>query len=249
MQHRPTRSPLPRLAGFVRAEDGAVTVDYVVLTAAAMAVAIGAASSVKSSLSRFAGSVNGDLSGQSDEGAFANSTSYANGFENGSGGDWGQGVAVTNVTGLGNVLGPFAQSDGSKIVSRDFALADGIPYAEMQFDLFTMDSVNHNEYGAIFIDDREIGRVDADGVFTAIGDLEALGIEVDATVIKTGTQLGGDMDDDEWSGNDDQTRFNIRVTDPEATINFGFGAKLNDGANNEFYAIDDFRIVGLAVPD
>jgi hypothetical protein len=220
-----------------------------VLTAAAMAVAIAAATSVTNSLSSFANTVNGDLSGQADDSAFAGSTSYANGFENGAGGDWGQGVSVTNVTGLGNVLGPFAQSDGSKVVSRDFDLADGIPYAEMQFDLFTIDSVNANEYGAIYIDDREIGRVDGDGVFTAIGDLEALGIEVKATVVKTGTQLGGDMTDDEWNGNDDQTRFNIRVTDPEATINFGFGANLNDGANNEFYAIDDFRIVGLAIPE
>ena len=224
---------------------GAVTVDYVVLTAAATGVALASTDVVIGGLGALADNVTEELTGEAVPGETPG-LKYIDGFENGAPG-W-IGAEATNIHGIGNVLGPIAGSNGVQSVTKEFQMMAGLAEAKMLFDVYAMDSIDNGEYGHLFMDGVEIGKVDAYGAFTATTDLAALGLTVEHTVTDSKVQLGGNMGNGEW-WKDSKTSFAITMKEPNEFVTFGFGSSTNQEAGDESFAIDNFKINGLYDPD
>ncbi|MGB3471944.1 MAG: hypothetical protein WBA51_14080 [Erythrobacter sp.] len=230
---------------FVSDAGGAVTVDYVVLTAAAAAVALASTDVVLGGLSALAGNVTTELTGeQTDSGG--QGLQYADGFDNGADG-W-IGAEANEIAGIGHVLGPITGSGGQVSVSKQFQLNAGIAEATMSFDVLAMDSIDTGEYGHLFMNGVEIGKIASDGTFQAIGDHAALGLTVGYEIKEQNVQLGGNLGSEAW-WKDSKTSFNIKMANPDEYVTFGFGSSTNQNADDESFAIDNFKMNGLKDPN
>ncbi|GIT90629.1 hypothetical protein JANAI62_10840 [Jannaschia pagri] len=238
---------------FLSSCQGAVTVDYVVLTAAASGVAIAASGVLKEGYRALSVTVTGELSGSTTETV---GLSYNDGFDNGSG-DWIGGHVTDMGDQIGLVLGPLGGSGDNASVKRDFELTDGIESTTIAFDLYAMDShdVSDGDHGAIFLGDTEIGRVIKNGDTTTFVSNNVANVEVESTLVQTDVQLGGFVGNQSW-WRDSQMALSITVTDPTSfpgsssnVLSFEFQANLNQDTGDESFLIDNFSIDGLNDPD
>jgi len=231
------------LRQFISDTRGAVTVDYVMLAAAVTGVTLMSTDIIQNGLRSLAGTVDSELKGEAP--GSANGLSYANSFDNGSAG-W-SGAYATNVAGIGNVLGPIENTGGGPGVSRDFEIDPATDRATFSFDLLAMDDFD-GDTGTVYVDGEAVGSVTANyGVptFTAAEGLEDRGIIVRYSEVDSDVHLGGNS-----SQTDSRSTFEITVrndpSDPRGTVNIGFGSDATAGAENEFFAIDNFQANGLA---
>ncbi len=234
------RSSVDHLARFTRDQRGAATVDYVVLAAAAFAVAMASNGVVSDGMRGLAGTVDSELRREPVEDLVG--ITYTDEFDNGANG-W-IGALAGSIAGLGNVLGPIGGTGAGGLprVTRDFDIDPNAAQATFDFDLYAMDSLD-NEAGIIYIDGEEVGRLTSDkgnAVFTAATGLKARGIIVRATAVDTNVQLGGSA-----AYNDSLSSISITIDDPAERVTFGFGSTANEGTSDESFAIDKFHATGL----
>ncbi|WP_179380832.1 hypothetical protein [Jannaschia marina] len=237
------RLELDYIREFLRDTKGAISVDYVVLAGAVTAVGLATTDVIEWGMRALASTVDSELKGEAP--GSENGLSYNNGFDNTAAG-W-TGAGVTEINGIGNVLGPIENTGGQAGVNRDFTIADDVDRATFTFDLLSMDNFD-GDTGTVYVDDQAVGSVTVSNgtpVFTAADNLEERGIIIRYTEIDTGVQLGG--------GTDVDARSNIAITvrnddpdNPLGNVNIGFGSNATAGADNEFFAIDNFRATGLA---
>jgi hypothetical protein len=230
---------------FLRRDDGAVTVDYVVLTSAAAGLGLAVSGILMGGFGTFAGTVNGELSRGRTVIVDVTSTLYEESFGEAGAADGWSGAQVTDVRGIGSVLGPIAGSGpdvDAPTVTRTFNLADGTTSAVLDFDVLALDSLD-GEAGIIFIGKQEIGRVHG-----LVGDAWVTTSEVDGMTIKyeiveEDVELGGVRDDDKWS-RDSRTRVRVTVTDPGESLTFGFASNAGADIRDESFALDNFFLEG-----
>jgi Flp pilus assembly pilin Flp len=237
------RTNVAHFRKFLRNSRGAVTVDYVVLAAAVTAVGLYSTDIIGVGMRSLAGTVDEELSGTSTDTVVG--LQYASGFDNGSEG-W-SGATAQEMNGIGNVLGPIENTSGLPGVSRDFAIDPNATEASFAFDLYAMDDFD-GDTGTVFIDGQAVGSVTVDqGVptFTAASDLAERGIIIRYTEIDKAVNLGGNPDRVDAMSNISITVKNLQEN-PRENINFGFGSDASAGANNEYFAIDNFTATGLA---
>lgn len=224
---------------FLRDERGAITVDYVVLAAACCAVGLWSTGVIEVGMRALAGTVDSELRGESPNST--TTTTYDNGFDNGSQG-W-SGVSTGEIAGIGNVLGPIGDSNGQPTVSRDFAIDEDTERSTYSFDLYGMDDLD-GDTGTIFVDGQAVGSLTVDNrtgeqTFVAADDLDERGIIIRYTEVDTQVDLGGRTDSP-----DSLSSFEITVrndpTNPRTNVNIGFGADTTAGTGNEYFAIDNF---------
>ena len=223
---------------FLRDNRGAVTVDYVILAAAATMLALASYDVVRGGMQGLAGTVDSELRNEPIEDLVG--TTYADGFDNGSGG-W-AGAFASAVAGIGNVLGPIGGTNGQPRVTRDFYTDPNAQEATFNFDLYAMDSLD-NESGIVFIDGVEVGRVTSNlgrSTFSAASNLAERGIIIRSTAIDDYVDLGGS---ERWR--DSLTNLRITVANPSDRITFGFGSTANQEVGDESFAIDNFTATGL----
>ncbi|MEM7644807.1 MAG: hypothetical protein AAF366_20145 [Pseudomonadota bacterium] len=232
---------------FLSAEDGAITVDYVVLTAAATGLAIAAASELSAGLSLVTSVVSAELAAQGDPVDGRQVLIYNDGFLNDTG-DW-NGATVSEVFGIGSVLGPIEGANGgAEQVTRQFALEENLESVSLDFDLYAMDDFEDNDEGFIYIDGRKVGTVTKDQEGNAVfnshdtsGDFE---VEVSALILEDNVQLGGAMVVGA-SSLDSRIAVSIKVKNPTTNVDFGFGSNATGNALNESFAIDNFKVTGV----
>jgi hypothetical protein len=228
---------------FIKSEDGAITVDWVVLTFGVTITGLAMMGTIGPSLGRMAVSVVDALESTVSsiyEGSkvvgfrsnydFAGDTSAWNG------------ATSTYVDGFGEVLGPIAGSGGLESVTTSFNIGENAESATLTFDLLAFDSLD-GEDAVLYIDGVEVGRMTAlQGMMTWVpGDVE--GISLSAQVLSQGEHLGGMQNDpsqDWWR--DGASRITITVDDPGATLDFGFGSTANQGTSDESWGLDNFII-------
>ena len=247
MEHpRPTAVPASARR-FARAETGAVTVDWVVLCAAVTGVILFTHDEVRAALRHLSDDVAEELTdSEIVRAGEVNSVEY--GFDDGPG-RW-SGAAVTDIPGLGMALGPIGGSGGLETVSHDFIMAADIDSSTITFDLYALDSLD-DEAGVIYLNGREIGRMVSghNGAYFVAADVP--GVSVFGVLVVDNEHLGGFADDsdgggwDRW-GTDDIMTVTIRVDDPGDVLSFGFGSTANQDTDDESFAIDNFRITGVA---
>lgn len=233
---------------FAANDSGAVTVDWVVLCAAVTALTLAMYDEVGSALGFFSDDVTEELT-NSEIVRAGNENQVGFSFDGGALGRW-SGAEVTDIPGFGNALGPIAGSGGRIAVSHDFIMASDIDVSIIQFDVYSLDSLD-NESGIIFINGVEVGRVTTShngGVtFTSAG---VDGITFGGVVVAEGEDIGGYQNTGEngptyWL--DDISTITIAVEDPGDVLSFGFGSDANQEITDEAYAIDNFNISGVDV--
>ena len=238
-------------ARFIAGERGAITVDYVVLTAAACGVAIACSDQLRAGLDVVAGVISTELSSGGQEENADGSLTYSDRFDNGASG-W-NGATVSKIFGIGNALGPIAGSGGAASVTRDFEMMDGLEATSLTFDVLALDSLD-GESGYIYLGDIQVGKITSRLGETSFEANEVEGVDVSFKIIDQNTQLGGSSIDDDWY-KDSRTEVTISVTDPsafktdEGIMTFGFGSDANQGVEDESFALDNFTVTGLKDPD
>lgn len=229
---------------FVHRTEGAVTVEYVMLAAGVLAAGLIASGILSDGFRSLAGTVDGELSGTPVEQVVG--IQYSDGFDHGAGGWNGAGVLPENHplnNGLGNVLGPIENTGGLPSVNRDFEIDPNASQATFEFDLYSVDNLD-GDSGIVFVGGEEVGRVTVnDGVpaFTASEGLDERGVTIRFTELDNDVPLGGNPNQ-----NDAKSNIFISVDNPDENVNIGFGSDASAGADNEFFAIDNFRATGLA---
>ncbi|MFO6462750.1 hypothetical protein ACK8OR_00025 [Jannaschia sp. KMU-145] len=235
-------APLAPIRRFVADTRGAVTVDYVVITAAAVGLGFAVNEVLFGGMGVLAGNVNDELGGK--PGYSGPGLVYSDGFDNGAVG-W-VGADAKKMFGVGTVLGPIAGGTGAQTVTKVFDVAADATEATISFDLLSLDSLD-NESGYVYIGDQVVGYVTSEhgkSTFTAV---EQNGITIVGNVIEQDIELGGMMIEQSWS-RDSRTSIQITVTNPGESIKFGFGSDANQGISDESFAIDNFTMLGLADP-
>ncbi len=236
-------------ARFVRDETGAITVEYVLLAAAATAIGIASSDVIFRGFGSLSGTIDDEFNegGYSGAGGSAPGPSYDERFDNGAPG-W-TGAVAGYVRGFGNVLGPIAGTGGREAISREFAIEPGAASAKFTFDLIGGDSLD-DESGIVFIDGREVGRMttkhNGATTFTPAADLAARGITFDAQLIDSRADLGGSTSRPDWR--DSRSKITITIAEPKSKVKFGFGSNADQGVDDEFFAIDDFKAFGVQKP-
>lgn len=221
---------------------GAVTVDYVVITAAATGVALASADLVVAGFGTLSDNVTSELSGTATD---ANTTTvYNDGFDNGAGG-W-TGAIATEIFGFGHVLGPIDGAlGGAEAVSRSFSVAEGSSKATLNFDVLALDSLD-GESGIIYLGGVEVGRVISNHSGTIFeANTTLAGVTVTATVLEDEVQIGGYSVANDWF-KDSRVAVSITVDDPTGPLDFGFGSTANQNVEDESFALDNFSVTSTA---
>ncbi len=231
---------LELVKSFLVDDDGAVTVDWVVLTAATVGLGIGALGVASVGLSDLSTDVSDQISGQSISerfgGAFSSIAVAAMSFANGELGGW-TGASIVDA---GGEMGEVLYIDQQQTASLDFEIPEGATEALMSFSLFGGDTL-----------DNEDAIISVDGVTVAIatGYHGTMSIEIPnndgttttAEVVVEQVNMGsGGL---YLNAGDSKAVVQINVENPSDTINLSVYSDNGHGSGgDEFWAIDDVEI-------
>ncbi|MFV1874263.1 hypothetical protein [Nioella sp.] len=231
------------LKKFIFSESGAVTTDYVVLSAGVVGVGIAVLNSTSTGIENLASDIDATLRGNIVNSSFARQ-SYFDDFENGAG-FWFGGVTDASEAAYGGLLGPYGGSSGAEIVTRTYDLMSGYDAAVIEFDLHAIDSWDNEEF-IMFVDGNPISSHSfawqSDGVtdsWTTSDGNYNISIEP-----------AGDRGHIGYSSDWVDQSFTVRVevTDPGPSMSVGFGSTLNQGVADESWAVDNVAVTSTNDP-
>jgi hypothetical protein len=221
---------------FLACETGAVTTDWVVLTAGITGLGIAVATVVSDGVGDVSGDIATTLSDVEILSAFPEAFEAvqlaAMDFAGGLRGDW-TGGALHDAGGeIGELL---AVGGGTPSAELAISIPEGANQAVLTFDLIGGDSI-----------DREPARIMINGtpVMVATGDFGSIAfdtpevdnIRVETNVRTENVQLGGNMTDT-W--NESVTSVTITVDDPQSVVRLGIESDTNQSIGDEYYGIDN----------
>ena len=223
---------------FTLDESGAVTTDWVVMTAGAVGLGLASMGVVTGGVSNLAGDIRGQLS-SGDWSMFDNGLMQLVSF-NFTGGDatgW-LGGAVRN---MGGQLGELLVLGPGQAASFLLDIPEGTEQAIMEFDLVAGDSLDNSaqwgtDTATIMLNGVPVAIALAAGNSMTFEIPQIDGTTVEATVTIGEMALGG-------SGNwtDSVAGITITVAEPTEAIEFVIVSNANQGIGDEFWAIDNFE--------
>ena len=232
---------------FCTDESGVVTVDWSVLAAAAMGMALATAGLINLTREDLSDQIDAEFAGGSIATGDTSTWEEASGepivlifadFTNGAEG-W-EGGRSEYVEGFGDIMGRYAGGDGNEQVRSTFQLQDGYEYAVMTFDFLAIDSWDHETF-SIFVDGTAVAsqqvhwRSENENNFEF--DQESGNIFATVDVFER-DQIGG------HTRFTDQTfRITMVVRRPGETLSIGFGADTNSNRSDESWGLDNFSLV------
>lgn len=230
------------LLHFINDESGAVTVDWVMLTAAAAGLGMAMDELVTGGVNNMVTAITHQLSeaeiaaafdtAGEEFGAFESVQLALTDFASGSAG-W-SGGNVTNISGFGDlmVLGAGQSTTYSTIIPS------GASSATFTFDLVAGDSID-NETAVFTLNGQEIfvARSPFDGSLS-IADSNLAGVTIQTEVLANNTEMGGR---NYWS--DNISRITVTVENPDPELSLTARSNTNQGVDDEFYGIDNFSLV------
>ena len=231
------------LSEFLRSDSGAVTTDYVVLSAAMVGSGLAAMNSTAVGVENIAGDIAAALRGEIVNTSFARQ-GYFDDFENGAG-YWVGGRTDDSQGAFGGILGPYSGSNGNEVVTRTFDLMSGYDYAVVEFDMLAIDSWDNEDF-IIFVDGNPVSAYNfdwqQDGVTGAWTTSDA-GIDISITPNGSRSQQGYS---DTWS---DQTfSVSVQVADPGPSMSIGFGSTLDQSLGDESWGVDNVQVTSTNTP-
>jgi len=231
------------LKEFIRSESGAVTTDYVVLSAAMVGSGLAAINSTAVGVENIASDIDAALRGEIVNTTFARQ-SYFDDFENGAG-YWVGGQTDDSQDAFGGILGPYGGSNGDEVVTRTFDLLSGYDYAVVEFDMLAIDSWDNEDF-IIFVDGNPVSAYNfdwqQDGV-TGAWTTNDEDFNISITPNGSRNQQGYS---NTWS--DQGFSVSIQVTDPGPSMSIGFGSTLNQDLEDESWGVDNLQVTSTNTP-
>lgn len=223
------------MIAFLTEERGAVSVDWVVLTGAVVALGLAATAVVSSGIENLSGDVAAEMGIITPNSRFS-STAQGMGFEGGLG-TWRGGVLAYD-DGFGNVLRG-GQAPGQAAVNT-FDLEGDKAYAVIAFDMHAIDSWDGESF-QVYVDNEVVAtasfRFSEDGaVETWVSDNPDYTFSMETTTDRADYGFSGD-----WT--DQSHRMQVTVANPGNQVTVGFGSTLDQGIDDESWAVDNLSIV------
>lgn len=241
------------ISTFWSAEDGAVTVDWTVLTAAVAGLGLAGSAAVLVGTTDISYDIANQTAGVSIATTFNNNfknLSFFDGFENGIADGWSVQTTDDSNLALGGILGRFGGTGGGQMVHKTYDLSGDAGFAVLEFDLHAIDSWDLEDLKIFLNDDVASSR--SFSTHNGHSDLQRA-INIDDPNIKityttpTGSELGfwerGDS-----ATHDETVSVRIEVTDPGTSLKLGFGSTLNQGVDDESWAVDNVRVTSTNDP-
>jgi hypothetical protein len=229
---------------FLKSETGAVTADWVVLTAALAGLSLAVSTQLSAGVQKQSADIVAQLRSPHILDAF-DRIMDATDFENGRG-SW-LGGEVRDVPGFGNVL---ALSGRARSASLPIEIDPEHAFAQVEFDRILADSWDRNETGSISIGGADILQAEHqwwNGEGPTIQTFEGAG---DTTVQLTRVS----NDSGNWGGSgrrahDDYTyRVTVVTENDGSDLTLGASTTLNQNGRDEFFGIDNVTVVGTDRP-
>jgi hypothetical protein len=216
---------------FLQSESGAITVDWVVLTAGITGMAIATVAVVSGGVENLAGDTSSQLSGFSIQTAFAVSQSLlSTDFSEGIGA-W-VGGTVASLTGFGDVL----QLGPGELAQMTLAVPAGAQTATISFDMLGIDDLS-GEPATVFINGQPVAIYSDNHGNITTSEMGVPGVTVEVSQQYTNDPVGAGS-----HGNDSRATYTITVENPGETLTFGVASGTGQPISEEFYAIDDVTI-------
>lgn len=228
------------LRDFIRNEDGAVTVDWVVLTAGITGLGMASAAVVSGGLESLSTETAEALSGYEIATrftAFVATQLAGNDFAGGLMGDWTGGVAGNP----GGVLGELLMVPPGGRAELTLDVPPGANQAVFTFDLIGGDSLD-SETATIMINGQPVTVATGGFGTISFAGANVPGITVTTSVRTQGTQLGGSMTSG-W--NDSVTTVSITVDNPGSSVTLGVASTTDQSLNDEYFGIDNVAVNAL----
>ncbi len=234
---------LRSLTNFLHQEDGAVTVDWVVLTSATVGLGVATLAVVSGGISDLSSDTARNLGRPFIQTAFITPDDFSGGA-----GNW-VGAGTSFVTGFGDVLGPLkGDANGSEQVYQVFDIPGGALEFNTTFDLLSLDSIDgglvDNGWGAeegpvMYLNGQEVARARSQGGNLTWSYADVDGVTITSEVVSSNSNIGASH----WS--DGINNVNIKFDDPQETVQVGFGLKANQSIADESLAVDNFTFQAM----
>ena len=214
-------------------ETGAVTVDWVVLTAALVGLGMASAAVVSAGVENVSEETASELANTSIITRFASvaGSLFDSDFSDGIAG-W-VGGSAANLAGFGDVL----QLGSGETAELTLAVPAGADSATVSFDLISGDDLDAGDLATISINGQTVSVYEDDHGNVTFTDTapDGISLSVDHQNINDSLGAGG-------HGRDSVSTYTITVNDPGTTLTLGVNSSADQPTSNEFYALDNVSV-------
>lgn len=216
---------------FAGDEHGAVTVDWVVLTAALVGLGLAAMAVVSGGVEAVSDDTDASLRSTRIQTSFAQlGALFDTDFSGGLGG-W-SGGSVADLAGFGEVL----QLGSGEYAELTVDVPPGASRATVNFDMIGGDDLS-GEPATIFINGEAVAVYRDNHGNVTLGDNGVDGVTVEVNQLYNNDPVGAGN-----HGHDSRAQYTITVENPSGSLTFGVESGADEGVHDEFYAIDDVAI-------
>lgn len=229
------------LRHFLTAEDGAVAVDWVVLSAGLAGLGLATISVVSAGIESLSGDISDHLSGIELTSAFAAGFEAVqlalDDFSGGARGNWTGG----HVADLGGALGSLLQLGAGDAAEWTMDVPAGASQVVLSFDLLGIDSLD-SESATITLNGQVVSIATGNHGSMSFANGTIPGVTVETAVVTQRAQLGGSSDPD-WL----ESRSTVRLTidNPGGTISLGVVSGTDQGRADESFGLDNMSARAL----
>lgn len=218
-------------AQFYHSETGAVTVDWVVLTAALVGLGLAVLSVVGDGIGNAANATSDALSNTSATYRFALRRTFSTDFSSGTGG-W-LGGSATTLSGFGDVL-QLGPGEGTQFT---FDIPPGAEEAVITFDIIAGDDLDRGDTATVLINGEVVSIYEDNHGRVSVSGNAPQGITVDVTHQAINDPIGAG-----GHGHDSVSTYAITVSNPGTNVTVGVNSGANGPTSEEFYALDNVDI-------
>jgi len=227
------RVDLKRAAtSFCSEESGAVTVDWVVLTAAVVGLGLASAAVVSAGVGTVSNDTADAISGTPIAMSFARASDlFSSGFSDGANG-WLGGTA-TSLAGFGDVL----QLGAGETAELTLAVPAGAQSATLSFDLIAGDDLDAGDTATIMVNGQAVSFYEDDHGNVSVSGNAPAGFTVDVEHQYINDPVGAGS-----HGHDSVSTYTITVNDPGTSVTLGVHSGTDEPVSSEFYALDNVTV-------
>lgn len=219
------------VARFWRQDSGAVSVDWVVLSAALVGLGIAVLGVTSTGVSDLANDTADELASTDLRYRFGfTSALFDSDFANGAAG-WFGGTPI-NTPGFGDIL----QIAGNEVAEMQVMVPSGAAQATVSFDLIGADDLNGDE-ATVYVNGQPVSVYSDNHGNVQISGNAPPGVSVSTQQHYENRAVGAGN-----HGSDSRVSYTITVDNPGSSLTFGVGSNADDGTADEFYAIDNVSI-------
>jgi hypothetical protein len=217
---------------FISDESGAVTTDWVMVTAGVCGLGLAVVGVVSGGVQSLSGETSDTMTGISiNRSFFSPGTLLATDFAAGIG-EW-IGGSVVDVPGFGNVL----QLGPGELTQVTMSIPPGAQTATISFDMLGIDDLS-GEAATVFINGQAVALYSDNHGNITMTDHGVSGVSVSMVQNYNNDPVGGGS-----HGHDSSATFTLVVDNPGESLTFGVGSGTGQPLSEEFYAIDNVEVV------